>query len=249
MWARYLVRFDDVCPSMNWDAWNQVEGILVRNGVKPIIAIVPDNRDPHLEAGSPDERFWARAREWQARGWTIGWHGYQHLYDSEDPGLIGINRLSEFAGHTAELQRDRLSAAQAIFQAHGVRPDLWVAPAHSFDQVTVKLLGSFGIRLISDGFYLRAVCRFGAVWIPQQLWAFRWMPLGLWTVCCHINKWKEKEIEEFEHGLGVFARRLTSVAELRIQSCPARGLMDHAFENIFRRLVMLKKARKQLRGD
>lgn len=241
MTARYLIRFDDICPTMDWDAWEQIERILILRDVKPILAVVPDNQDPKLDVGSRNEEFWARVRAWQARGWTIGWHGYQHTYDSDDSGLVGINPFSEFAGHEVELQRARLSAAYGIFTAHHVRPDLWVAPAHSFDRSTVEVLGSFGIRLISDGFYSRAISQFGAIWIPQQLWSFRWMPYGLWTVCYHINGWGRSDIEGFERELATYARRLTSVPEVRALSYPEKRLLDCAFESVFRRLVMLKK--------
>ena len=47
--ATYLVRFDDICPTMNWEAWEQVENVLVSEGIRPILAVVPDNRDENLE--------------------------------------------------------------------------------------------------------------------------------------------------------------------------------------------------------
>lgn len=242
MTARYLVRFDDICSTMNWEVWDRVEQLLIQKGVTPILAVIPDNQDPSLATGSHNEEFWVRVREWQARGWTIGWHGYRHLYDSKCAGLVGINRLSEFAGHTRELQLERLHAALAIFKSHAVRPDVWVAPAHSFDRVTVELLGSLGIRLISDGFYLRPLAHLGSLWIPQQLWTFRWVPFGLWTVCCHINSWSDEEIEAFGRDLAVFADRLTALDEVRKRPFAARKIVDRSFEVAFRYSVLLRRA-------
>ena len=51
MAARYLIRFDDLCPSMNWTVWCEVESILQAAGIKPLLAVVPDNADPQLCGG------------------------------------------------------------------------------------------------------------------------------------------------------------------------------------------------------
>ena len=51
MSAKYLIRFDDICPTMKWSTWEKVEDILLRSNVKPILAVVPDNQDPSLRAG------------------------------------------------------------------------------------------------------------------------------------------------------------------------------------------------------
>ena len=58
MTARYLVRFDDICPTMNWRVWEQLEPLLQAHGVKPIMAVVPDNHDRHLVVDAPQPGFW-----------------------------------------------------------------------------------------------------------------------------------------------------------------------------------------------
>src|SRR5262249_15450035 len=77
MEPKYLLRFDDICPTMNWGVWRSVEKILLDTDVKPILAVVPDNRDERLKVGNANEGFWEEVRGWQARSWTIGLHGYQ----------------------------------------------------------------------------------------------------------------------------------------------------------------------------
>ena len=47
--AKYLLRFDDLCPAMNWDTWSEIEVTLVRKGIKPLLAVVPDNQDATLK--------------------------------------------------------------------------------------------------------------------------------------------------------------------------------------------------------
>ena len=74
MKSKYLIRFDDICPSMNWDVWDEIESILLERNIKPIIAIIPDNHDSKLEITRKNDLFWERARKWQEFGWTIGLH-------------------------------------------------------------------------------------------------------------------------------------------------------------------------------
>lgn len=215
MTARYLIRFDDICPTMNWNVWEQIEATLLRWQIKPILAVVPDNHDPKLNAGQFRSDFWSRVREWQRRGWAIGLHGYQHVYVTQDAGIVGINPRSEFAGSDYVSQRRKINSAVEIFCAEKVAPKLWVAPAHSFDNTTLGVLDEFGIRCISDSFALYPYRDLsGRIWIPQQLWKFRDMPLGTWTICFHINEWSVRAIETFSENIEKFQSRITGVEEL-----------------------------------
>ncbi|HET8715597.1 MAG TPA: DUF2334 domain-containing protein, partial [Holophagaceae bacterium] len=96
--ARYILRFDDICPTMNWEVWEAIEALLDRHGVKPILAVVPDNQDPKLQVDAPRADFWDRVRGWQAKGYTIALHGYQHRYINRNAGIMGLTHQSEFAG-------------------------------------------------------------------------------------------------------------------------------------------------------
>ena len=62
--ARYLVRFDDFCPGMNWRVWGQVERILRQADVSPVLAVVPDNQDQHLNVHPAATDFWQQVRNW-----------------------------------------------------------------------------------------------------------------------------------------------------------------------------------------
>jgi predicted deacetylase len=183
-----LLRFDDLCPTMNWTVWDAIEQMLDRYRVSPILAIVPDNRDPKLMVGPPNPRFWERARHWQAKGWVIGQHGYRHLYDRAEGGLVPWWRQSEFAGHPAELQRQRILDGQKALKAEGLDPVAWVAPSHSFDEATLAAVAEAGMRIVSDGVGLRpTIDRRGLTWIPVQPWHPGWLG-GTWTRCVHSNK-------------------------------------------------------------
>ena len=64
--ARYLLRLDDACPTLDGDKWRRIEALFDELTLKPIVAIIPDNLDPDLHFSAPDAAFWDRARGWQA---------------------------------------------------------------------------------------------------------------------------------------------------------------------------------------
>ncbi|MDB4939399.1 MAG: hypothetical protein JWP87_6371 [Labilithrix sp.] len=213
--ARYLVRFDDICPGMNWEMWARIEKVLIAADVKPMLAVVPSNQDDKLNVAPPEPMFWDRVRAWQARGWTIGLHGYQHRYVTREAGLIGINARSEFAGLSEAEQTDKLTRAIEIFRRESVTPDVWIAPGHSFDETTVRVLKTLGINAISDGFFLRAHRdRRGMLWVPQQMWSFRYRPFGLWTVCYHHNPWGEGDLRRFSDDVTAYRSRITNFSDV-----------------------------------
>jgi predicted deacetylase len=241
--AQYLVRFDDFCPGMNWSVWREVEKILVANDIKPLLAVVPSNQDDNLNVHAPEERFWDIVRAWQDRGWTIGLHGYQHRYVTNHAGLVGLNTRSEFAGLPANEQAEKLKAGVEIFRRESVRPEVWIAPAHSFDDATVTALRDLGIKAISDGFYLspHRDAR-EMLWIPQQLWSLRYRPFGLWTACYHVNSWTAKDIGAFEQSVRMYRSRITSLAHVLSHGTIRRKAWhDELFSRASLATIRLKK--------
>jgi predicted deacetylase len=249
MGARFLVRFDDICPTMNWSVWAEIEKIIDAHQVKPILAVVPDNRDRHLEVESERRDFWDLVHGWQEKMWSIGWHGYQHVYDSTDSGLVGVHAGSEFAGLPEQQQRVKLDSAAEIFRERGIVPAIWVAPGHAFDWTTVRLLREHGLDAISDGYFLRAVRFGGCTWVPQQLWRFRAMRAGLWTVCYHHNAWTSKDLARFEADVARFRDRIVALPDVLSAVVPAHRWFDGAFAAAYRRLVLLRSARSGARAE
>ena len=103
MKSRYLIRFDDICPTMNWSVWESVESILLKYHIKPILAVVPDNQDPQLVVDAPRPDFWEKVRQWQ----SYGPEGQKKLIESihtrrlgapEDIASATLFFLSEQAG-------------------------------------------------------------------------------------------------------------------------------------------------------
>jgi peptidoglycan/xylan/chitin deacetylase (PgdA/CDA1 family) len=216
---------------MDWSIWDAMESLLARQEVRPILGVVPDNRDPKLMVAPPAPDFWERVRGWQARGWSIGLHGYQHTYVNAEPGILRLNRQSEFAGLGYDEQYEKLRSGLAIFSREGVRADAWIAPAHSFDWVTVSALNELGIRIISDGFAFSPYRDLqGTTWVPQQFANMRSMPMGVWTFCCHPNHLSPAAFLEFRHSLERLRPGMISLDEAVRMGNRPRAPMDRLVE-------------------
>jgi len=231
MRALYLIRFDDICPTMKWSIWFKIDELLVAEKIKPILAVIPDNRDPAFFIEGEKRDFWEYIRERQRMGWSIGLHGYQHLCVTKDPGILGLNRCSESAGLPKEEQEVKISKAIEIFKANGVKPELWVAPWHSFDEVTIKVLKRHGITIISDGFSLYPFVDNGVIWVPQQLWNFKKMPFGVYTVLFHHNLWTEKDLLIFKRNIERYRKSISDLKTvISLYSSRKKNLFDELFE-------------------
>jgi predicted deacetylase len=169
--AQYLLRFDDLCPTVSYPRWQRFLPLIEEFGLRPILAVIPDNQDRELILSPPDPEFWARMRAMEAAGATIALHGYRHLCQSQGKSLLPLHRHSEFAGVEEETQGEWIREGLGILRGQGLHPGIFVAPRHGFDQATLRALSQEGIQLLSDGFARLPFTRGGLTWIPQQLWA------------------------------------------------------------------------------
>lgn len=231
--TRYLVRLDDGCPWRDRERWDRLEALLDRHAIRPLVALIPDCRDPEVRPGNEDPHFWARVRAWKAKGWALALHGHTHELGPCRSSLVPLNRYTEFAGRTEADQRAKIRAGWSALVAQGVEPQWWVAPAHTFDRTTLKVLSEeTAIRRISDGLSNRPFLREGFLWVPQQLWRPRPCPSGVWTLCLHPNDHTpdfEARLEAFFAGhTGTFA------AWDEVSTNRPWGWTDAAFEASFR---------------
>ena len=186
--AQYLIRLDDACPTMHEDKWNRVENILNNFSIKPIVAVIPDNQDSSLIYSKVNKNFWSKVLSWQENKWIIGLHGYDHKYITKSAGIIPINNDSEFADVPLDTQREKIRKGLAIFKQNNIKPVIWVAPSHSFDEDTLEALTlESDINIISDGISLFPYRKNVFLWLPQQLGRPRKMYNGVWTICLHPN--------------------------------------------------------------
>jgi len=235
MTARYLIRLDDACETMNHHKWDLMERVLNEHGVKPIVAVIPDNQDKQLMYAARDPAFWSKVRRWVAQGWTVAMHGYRHVMHPTDVELlVPFYRRSEFAGLSLQDQAAKIRSAWQLFLAEGVVPQIWVAPAHSFDQVTLDAVsGETSIRVVSDGIAWRPFREQGFYWIPQQLWRLAERKWGLWTVCLHPNEMTEESIAAFGTAIGEsFRGRIGDFKDLRLRDS-RKSLAERLYHEYF----------------
>lgn len=245
--AQYLIRFDDLCPTMLSARCERFLSIVKRYEIKPILAVIPDNQDPGLKLQDPDPHFWDRMRSFEAAGATIAMHGYRHFCASHGKPLLRLHKETEFAGVEESQQRQWIRSGLGILRENGLSPHLFVAPRHGFDRCTLSALASEGLRTLSDGFAQRPFLRDDVLWIPQQLWEPVRKKRGLWTICIHANTATpalESKLEEF---LGEHALRFTSfdrvIADNRSSRLRWNERVGEALANLHVRVSSAKSRR------
>jgi predicted deacetylase len=246
--AQYLLRFDDLCPTLLKRRWERFLPLIEEFQIKPILAVVPDNRDRELMHNEPDPEFWAGMRAMEAGGATIGLHGYQHICRSIGKSLIPLHAHSEFCGISRQTQQQWIETGLQILRGHGLNPRIWVAPRHGFDLDTLSALRRAGIKMLSDGFARVPFKRGGLTWIPQQLWGPEKKSKGLWTICVHPNTAGEIQARELRMFLGKYAEQFTSVDRVKAEMKPAKlSAPERIFEEIALLRVRVSKSRKKSR--
>jgi len=228
MSAEYLVRFDDMCPTMRWSVWERIEPILIERLVRPVLAVVPENRDPDLRIDDPRPDFWDRVRGWHARGWTIA---LQPGGRSRGSGRAGGGARGDLVGRPEPAQREALGAAVDTLTKQGVAPSAFAASHRSYDRVTLALLREFGITTVIGGHSLFPYRdRDGMVWVPQQLDAFERKARGVWTVRLRHNAWGTSEVEAFGSDMARHGDRVTDLTNiLAAYSRRSRTVTDRLF--------------------
>lgn len=242
-----MVRLDDACPTMRRETWGPLESLLDELAIKPVVGVVPENRDPQLVCSPADTDFWGRVVHWQSKGWDIALHGQHHAYHPIPPDgkpILRLNDQSEFVGLPLDEQKRRLSAGYAKMVEAGVHPRIFMAPSHTFDLLTLQALReATDIRIIADGHALRAFNAEGFTWIPQQLWRYRDMPFGVWCICLHPNTMSQADLRRASADLRRHAARFIS-ATVALEEARQRTLLDHAFAAAFRIALKIKKSRQ-----
>lgn len=148
---KILIRFDDICPTMNWELWQKAERLLDSYGIKPLLGVIPNSTDPDLKINPDRPDFWEWLKKKQSEGYVIAMHGLNHVFNSSNRGILTTRIGSEFAGIPYEEQVLKIRKGKEILEDHGIHTDIFFAPGHSYDENTVKALSTCGFKYISDG--------------------------------------------------------------------------------------------------
>jgi predicted deacetylase len=242
--AQYLLRLDDLCPTQRPARWERFREVIEEFRVRPILAVIPDNRDPQMNVSAYDPRFWDQMREMESAGATIAVHGYQHRCHSLGESLLRLGGRSEFAGVDPDTQRAWIRAGFGIVRGKGLDPKLWIAPRHGFDLHTLRALEAEGVEHVSDGFARVPVRRHGVIWIPQQLWSPVAKSRGLWTICIHPHSATDADAERLRWFLRGHWPQFTSFDRV-VREFDGRALGMR--ERMYERLALWRVQRRRRR--
>ena len=233
----YLIRLDDACPNDRKEIWDFLERALDEYGIKPIVAVIPKCKDKDLLIEEEDKNFWERIRRYQQKGFAIALHGYEHDLVSRHKGLVPLNSVSEFAGLPLALQREKIRMGLGELVQNGIHPIIWVAPAHTFDMNTlIALKEETDIRIISDGLAFYPFFHRDFLWIPQQLWSFKKMAFGIWTICLHPNSMDIRSCEVLLNKIKPYLRLFASVHQILENGRywnRGKNTLEYLFEKVF----------------
>ncbi len=163
---KIAVRLDDITPDMDWKKFLAFKELLDNHCIRPLIGVVPENKDSNLCCDAPRSDFWHYIKDLQKQGWVIAMHGYRHVYDSNRGGMFPLNNFAEFAGHPLKVQEEKIREGKRLFAQKGLETDMFMAPAHAYDRNTLKALKENGFTRITDGFGNRPYYWEGMVFYP-----------------------------------------------------------------------------------
>lgn len=191
---KILIRFDDICPTMDWEEWRKATEILDKYDIRPLIGVIPDCKDPDLLINSPREDFWEYLLNLKAKGYTIAMHGCYHVFDNKCKGIVTNNYNTEFSGHPYEEQLEKIKKGKEILKSHGIETDIFFAPAHSYDLTTIKVLRDVGFKYISDGKSKKIIDYDGIKAIPCRASGCpKIKKSGYFTAVFHAHEWKRQD--------------------------------------------------------
>lgn len=251
MSAKYIFRLDDATAFSNRDKWSLIENLFDKYNIKPIVAVTPDNQDPDIKYDDEDIDFWNKVNVWRKKGWSIAMHGYQHLYHdvAKESLIIPFYDRSEFAGLNLEDQKSKINKSLNIFKNNGILPTIWVAPSHSFDNITLKALHeSTEIRIVSDGIALFPYFKNNFHFIPQQIWNLQNKKFGIWTVCLHPDTMTDEEFNQLSKKLEEekLSIKIISVNDINFDKTNKKNFLNSFYGFYFWTIFYIKKSLKNI---
>lgn len=190
---KYIIRLDDACPTMNEKKWQAIEMLLDKYNIKPIVGIIPDNKDSDFKYPKIKD-FWKKyPHKWQEKGWIIAVHGYNH-------NLTKTIR-TEFSSKSYKEQKKTLHAGYTLLRNQGLMPKCFFAPNHTFDDNTIKACKDLGIfEFISDGYAYYPYKYKGMIFLPSVFdTPHKVSSKGIFTFVYHPNNITEEKLIYLEN--------------------------------------------------
>ena len=233
-----LIRFDDICPTMNWTEWERADGVMRKYNLKPLIGVIPDSQDPDLMIDSPRADFWDFIKKLQRDGYTVAMHGYHHVFDSNVRGIVNTSPKSEYAGHSYQEQYEKIKKGKDVLLSHGIRTEIFFAPAHSYDENTLRALAANGFKYVSDGKSRKPFFRQGILCIPCRSGGCPKIGKGgYYTAVFHAHEWvrpdKKKGFEDLVHLCKEYTNEIVPFEEYVKQQSVGGQFIQRLSEKIY----------------
>ena len=235
MKTSFLLRLDDACENMDLKKWERFEILLLSHGIKPLIAVIPNNMDPDLRSCSYDPGMWSHLKELENAGWEICMHGNTHIYHNKSGGINPVHNRSEFAGLPYEIQCEEIRKGYRKFLEMDFQPRIFTAPSHTFDENTLLALKKeTPVRIISDTIAFKPYIKDDFVFIPQQFSKVRkiWFP-GLFTFSCHPGTMDDPDFERFKKFLKLNVNHFVSVKDLDFENVKYKTFADSTYSFLY----------------
>jgi len=196
-----LIRIDDVAENMNWDIMLKCENLFKKYDIKPVLGVIPNNKDPELLKLPKKENFWQKVKDWQNQGWEIAMHGYSHNYeiDTKKNDYFKLGGKSEFYGKSLEEQVSKIEKGLNIFKKNEIKIRSFFAPNHTYDINTFEALKKCGLNQVIDGYGLQPYSEKNLIFIPQLFYRLLTIPFALQTTQLHLNEWTNENLVDFEN--------------------------------------------------
>lgn len=195
-----LIRMDDIAENMNWTLMDKCELLFDKYEIKPLLGVIPINKDPKLLSYPKNDRFWERVKKWKNKGWEITMHGCNHLYTqkSDKKDIFNYGGNSEFYGLGYYKQLDKIKIGLEEFKKRNIQIRSFFAPNHIYDNNTLRALKDTNIKIIIDGYGLFPYFKDEILFIPQIFYKEIFLPFGIQSTQVHINYWNNDQYKNFE---------------------------------------------------
>ncbi len=205
-----LIRMDDICENMNWELMSKCETLFDNYNIKPLLGVIPLNKDPQLLKYPKSEKFWDKVIHWKNKGWEITMHGCNHLYTqkSDKKDVFNYGGNSEFYGLEYSKQLNKIEIGLSEFEKRQIKIRSFFAPNHIYDENTLKVLKNKNIKIIIDGYGLFPFYKKDLLFIPQLFYREKFLPFGIQSTQLHINYWKNSDYEKFEDFIKRYQKKI-----------------------------------------
>ena len=195
-----LIRIDDIAANMNWNYMDKCEKIFDDLKIKPLLGVIPNNKDPELLRYQLNEKFWDRVRDWRNKGWEISMHGLSHLYEvkTNKKDYFNYGGDSEFYGLDFDIQKKKIELGIEKFKNEKIKVRSFFAPNHTYDLNTLKALRESGIKIIVDGYGLFPYSEHDLFFVPQLFYKEIFLPFGIQSTQIHLNYWSDEYFDSFK---------------------------------------------------